>query len=128
MRGLVLLMLMAGPVSAGIIEVSSPVPADYLNLGAIESAWKAAGYPVISTKCGGVIPKCFVSLPDNSPVSALDLAPALLASKSVAESRSELLDELDGIEFRIDAGTETAADRRRFMKIILKLNGLAKRP
>lgn len=42
--------------------------------------------------------------------------------------RQVLLDELDVIETALDAGTETAAQRRRFMKIILKLNGWNRRP
>lgn len=42
--------------------------------------------------------------------------------------RKALLDELATIEAAIDADTETAAQRRRFMKILLKLNGWARRP
>lgn len=42
--------------------------------------------------------------------------------------REALLDELAAIEISIDAGNETAAQRRRWMKINMILNGWARRP
>lgn len=45
-----------------------------------------------------------------------------------AANRQTMLDELAAIEDAIDAGAVTEAQRRRFMKLILKLNGWNRRP
>lgn len=57
-----------------------------------------------------------------------DPAAVVLAMPTRAAQRQAMLEELETIEAAIDAGNETAVQRRRFMKIILRLNGWAKRP
>lgn len=42
--------------------------------------------------------------------------------------RRALLDELAAIEVKVDANTATLAELRRAVKIMLKLNGFARRP
>jgi pectin methylesterase-like acyl-CoA thioesterase len=65
---------------------------------------------------------------DVPAAESRDPRPVVLALQTRAAQRQAMLDELETIEAAIDAGTETAAQRRRFMKILLKLSGWSRRP
>ena len=91
-----------------------------------KSALEAQGFLVDDAYAVGDVG--YIVLPDSETRDPLPVINAIKTRSMVAADRAAILDELAAIEERIDSGTETAADRRRFMKIILKLNGWTRRP
>lgn len=97
----------------------------------VEATLRAQGFQVLHTECSGDW-NCRMVLPDSEKKDPLPIINAARSNAAVkieaAADRRAMLEELLVIEEAVDAGTETEAQRRRFMKILLKLIGFSRRP
>jgi hypothetical protein len=114
------LLLLAANASAGTFTTTKPVTLDRLN-----SELEAAGCVLSGDRSYTMNGKTFINTVTDCDVAAVVAAHVVFDAKA---ARQAMLDELAAIEVKLDAGTETAAERRRFMKLLLKLNGWARRP
>jgi len=117
---LALLMLLAVPCAAREVVIAKTITPDLLQAELV-----AGGFQVDSINCLGG--KCWAVLPDSE---TKDPAPIIAAHAPVNRdaTRQAMLDELESIEIKLDDGTATPAETRRAVKLMMKLNGLARRP
>lgn len=93
----------------------------------VEAHLRANGFMVEATYCAGGT--CRLILPDAEKKDPSRLiagyTPPPKKGPATEEDRSRLLNELAGIEVKLDKGTATTTELMRAVKILLVLQGLA---
>lgn len=89
------------------------------------SELKKSGFAVDSVSC--INQGCAIVFTDGENKDPSAIVSAHIPANTTAE-RLALLEELAGIEVKLDDGTATIADLRRWAKIQMKITGTARRP
>lgn len=120
MRTLILLIL-AVPIHAKIVSVPCSVPAEELDLVAVEAQLRARGHDIKHTVCQSG--KCEVVFNGNTTAKPADLAPVFTAAKTLRQKQFEDAAYEQTMIGKLEAGTATPTEKDRLLVHLLrKLN------
>ena len=116
-----ILLALAIPAMAADFKTAKPVNLDKLN-----SEIEAAGCVLTGDRSYTINGTTTISLAAPCPAISSIVDAHVYRDQKV--TRQALLDELAAIEIKLDDGTATLSDIRRWAKLMMKLNGSARRP
>lgn len=95
-----------------------------VSLDRLEANLRAAGFNVISTSC--LATRCRLRLADSEPKDPAPYIAAAPAPVDRAAQRAAIMAELSDLEDLLDAGTITAMQQRRLIKLHLRITRASK--